>query len=185
VYVTRLQAETSKVLSSERSHQSIHTAILTSTALESIQGMYYDKAYGRLVVCAVSSTMPVGFKALETPQEYTAAISTNPFSLAPGSPPTFIAKTDKHWSNYLMFQHVGGSTFDVTANAFFSEHSVNVTQLFEKTRAIFTKDGMAWSGNMWDVWPSVAEASPSTGDLKVDAEVWFDKVAEVTFDSSE
>jgi hypothetical protein len=170
---------------SESAPQSGGGSIMSSAALEGIQGTYHDAAYGRLAICAVPSTMPTGFEALKMPFDCTATLSANPFVLAPGSPPTFIARIDKHWSNYLMFQHVRGSTFDVIPNAFYPEHSVNTTRVFGKSRATFTEDGMAWNGDMWGVWPSVAETSSPTEDLKVDAEVWFGKVAEVTFDSSE
>lgn len=151
--------------------------------LEKIQGTYYDKAYGKIVVCAVPATMPDGFRVTQSlAAVHEDTLASNPFTIdsSKDNPrPTYIARLPKHWSNYLLFKHVDGSTFIVTQNSWFPEYDVPATTVCAPFRASFTEDGMGWSGNVWGSWPEVDGSSRLTGDIKVDAEVWFDKIEEL------
>ena len=74
-----------------------------------------------------------------------------------------------------MFQQIEGSIFEVTLNAFYPEYHVDSIEIYGKTRATFTHDGMAWYGNIWGTWPKVLDNGEMT---EGGAEVWFERVTE-------
>jgi hypothetical protein len=150
---------------------------LPDVPLIAIEGTYVDKAYGTIQVCAIPSTIP-GYVGL--PQNKLACkttLASNPFRLSPDdlAVPTFIARVQNHWTNYLLFQHRHGSVFTVQPSSFYPDHNVSTSTPFGFFDATFTKDGMAWN-NVWGSWPGV-ERNRSGGNEKDDAEVWFDRVA--------
>lgn len=156
-------------------------APLPSIPLEGIQGTYFDAAYGKVVVCAVDSTMPKNYRRSgRVPAGCEDILAGSPFEIASITSgiirPTFVGRLDREWVNYLMFEHLHGSVFTVTPSSFYPDFNVSTTTPFGYFKATFTEKGMAWGGNAWGSWPVVEDSSRLKGNVEHDAEVWFDKV---------
>jgi hypothetical protein len=153
------------------------TAPLPDIPLGAIEGTYVDEAYGTIQVCAVPLTIPGYVGRPQNVHACEMTLDSTPFQLSPDdlAVPTFIARVQNHWANYLLIQHRHGNVFTVQPNSFYPDHNVSTTSPFQYFDATFTKDGMAWN-NVWGSFPGVV-GDRSSRNEKDDAEVWFDKVA--------
>lgn len=150
--------------------------------LDSIPGTYVDKGYGAIFLCAVPGTMPDSDTTSYTSEVCKDALANNPFPArdAQAGPlvPTFIAKYEKFWANYLEFAHRNGSTFTVTMSAYYPETNLTMSALpdFPTFDVVFAEGGMAVFRNMWGAGAAVPMKTPAQGTgLEKSAEVWFEK----------
>lgn len=148
--------------------------------LWSIPGTCVDGAYGTVTVCAVETTMPTGNDALHrNPASCEGTLASHPFNIvssAGAERPKYIARLDKHWINYLLFEHLHDSVFTVTPSSFYPEKNISTNTPFGFFTATFTEEGMEWGGNAWSAWPVVEDESRFRAGVNGDAGVWFDKV---------
>ncbi|KAJ9115375.1 hypothetical protein QFC24_006990 [Naganishia onofrii] len=179
---TRLQQAHSTALQNGLPPQRLENATLPDIPLDSIPGTYVDKGYGAIVLCAVPGTMPDSDTASYLSEECKDALANNPFpardTQAGPLVPTFIAKYEKFWANYLEFAHRNGSTFTVTMSAYYPETNLTMSALpdFPTFDVVFAEGGMAVFGNMWGAGAAVPMRTPAQGTgLEKSAEVWFEK----------
>ncbi|KAJ9092582.1 hypothetical protein QFC19_008690 [Naganishia cerealis] len=156
--------------------------------LRGIQGTYVDKAYGTIVVCAVPGTFPDVTRTSskerhdKAPEECKDTLANNPFpvhhpSSSAAPIPTFIARYEKFWLNYLEFTHHNGTTFLARPSTFYPETNLNIiaADLSTPFEVVFERDGMALFGNVWGAGAGVPLRQPREGAMKEAAEVWFEK----------
>ncbi|KAJ9118537.1 hypothetical protein QFC22_003756 [Naganishia vaughanmartiniae] len=180
---TRLQRAHSTALQGGLPPARPDDAALPDIPLSRIPGSYVDEAYGTIVLCAVPGTMPEKDAEAYSSEECKETLAGNPFSSrhhlkrTKPSVPTYIAKYEKFWANYLEFSHRNGSTFTVTMSAYYPETNLTMPALpdFPTFDAVFAEDGMAVFGNMWGAGAGVPSRAPQEGRLKESAEVWFEK----------
>ncbi|KAJ9091788.1 hypothetical protein QFC21_007091 [Naganishia friedmannii] len=177
-----------------------NASLPTSISLSSIAGVYENLAYGKILICAVPTYMPIGYRAnLPLPlPDCKETLANNPFAksdfLSGGSnaSPTYIAHFDKLWSDYLLFKHYNASVFTVKQSSFFPDNNVSSSSPFGHFEAEFGPSGMAWMGNAWGSEPNlpddkrdrafvndgIGEGWQGDRKLRDRAEVWFEKGAE-------
>ncbi|KAJ9091787.1 hypothetical protein QFC21_007090 [Naganishia friedmannii] len=181
---TRLQQAHSTALQGGLPPTRPENATMPEIPLADIPGTYFDKAYGTIVLCSLPGTLPEKDAAMYTSEECKDTLANNPFHSRHQSKetslavPTYIAKYEKFWANYLEFAHRNGSTFTVTMSAYYPETNLTMPALpdFPTFDVVFAEGGMAVFGNMWGAGAGVPSRTPGEGaGLKESAEVWFEK----------
>lgn len=146
---------------------------------ESLQGIYHNKAYGHLTLCAAPLPSPLGIppSGSKVDARCRKIMSNHPFeSRQLSAPSTYIGHFGGSNTMYLRFSHTNGSTFSVSTGQVFPQARASLPAIYGTWDAIISLEGIGYTGGSWEAGPGVAERVIREGDLEGTAEVWFDKV---------
>jgi hypothetical protein len=95
--------------------------------------------------------------------------------------PIYVAEINKVFTSHLVFTHCDGNLFNWTGLSVYDSPSgpgAHVVTIDKVGEAVVTGEGIGMFGNWWGAGEAVPKVHAREGeDVKVRAEVWYDKVA--------
>jgi hypothetical protein len=144
-----------------------------------VAATYHNAGYGDMTLVPIHLNSSLSVAGLTT-DLFVATIQ------AAGTPlnvtgPIYVAGINKVFTSHLVFTHFDGNLFNWTSLSVYDSPSgpdAHVVTIDKVGDAVVTDDGIGMFGNWWGAGEAVPKLHAREGeDVKVRAEVWYDKVA--------
>jgi hypothetical protein len=149
-----------------------------ATESANLQGIYHNPAYGNLILCAAPLPTPIGIPPSSTlDAECREIMANHPFDAHQlVAPSTYVGHYEGNSTMYLRFSPVQDTTYSVSLGQVFPQTGEKLPATYNTWTAMISAEGIAYSGNAWEMGLDVVAAVLDKDDLRGTAGVWFDRM---------